>query len=312
MVDKTQYEKLKKRIRVLEDEVVKLRQVEGQLRESKERMELALQGADQGMWDWDIQTGKVVTNDRLAEMLGYQVGEIKPKLGAWKKLIHEDDLPQVEKAMSAHLEGSSPFYVLEYRMRTKSDDFIWISDRGKVIERDADGKAVRMSGTHLDITERKLADQALQAREMELENQAHNLEEANTALKVLIKHREEDKKELEEKIVANVKEGIFPFIDKIKMSSLNDRQMAYIEIIKSLLDDIISPFYSQLSSEYTNLTPTEIQVAGLVKEGKTTKEIADLLNLSAGTIEFHRNNMRKKLGLRNTKTNLRSYLLSIK
>jgi PAS domain S-box-containing protein len=312
MDDRMPHEKLKKRIRVLEDEVAKLRQVEQKLRESKERMELALQGADQGMWDWDIQTGKVVTNDRLAEMLGYRVGEIKPKLGAWKKLIHKEDVPKVENKMNAHLEGSTPFYVLEYRMQAKSGDYIWISDRGKVIERDEDGKALRMSGTHLDITERKLAEQALQAREMELENQAHNLEEANTALKVLIKHREEDKKELEEKIVANVKDGIFPFIDKIRMSSLNDRQTAYIEIIKSLLDDIISPFYSQLSSEYTNLTPTEIQVAGLIKEGKTTKEIADLLNLSAGTIEFHRNNMRKKLGLRNTKTNLRSFLLSIK
>ncbi len=169
-----------------------------------------------------------------------------------------------------------------------------------------------MSGTHLNITERKLAEQALQTREIELENQAHNLEEANTALKVLLKQRDEDKKEFEDKIISNVKEGIYPFIEKIKSSSLNDRQMAYMDIIKSLLDDIIAPFFSQLSSKYTNLTPTEIQVAGLVKEGKTTKEIAELLYLSAGTVEFHRNNLRKKLGLRNKKTNLRSYLMSIK
>lgn len=311
MADRPAYEELAKKIKVLE-EVAKLKQVEEQLRDSKERMELALQGADQGMWDWDIRTGEVITNDRLAEMLGYSIQEIEPRLSAWKKLIHTEDMPRVEKTMNAHLEGSTPLYELEYRMRSKSGDLIWLLDRGRVMERDADGKSLRMSGTHLDITERKLAEQTLQAREIELENQAHNLEEANAALKVLLKQRDEDKKEFEDKIVSNVKEGIYPFLEKVRRSSLNDRQTAYMEIIKSLLDDIIAPFFSQLSSKYTNLTPTEIQVAGLVKEGKTTKEIAELLYLSAGTIEFHRNNLRKKLGLRNTKTNLRSYLMSIK
>jgi len=311
-VSKIRQMELKKRIKELEEKVAKLEQVEEQLRDSKERMELALQGADMGMWDWHIQTGEVITNDRLAEMLGYSSGEIKPRLGAWKSLIHKDDIPRVEKAMTVHMEDRTPLYEIEYRMWSKSGDFMWILDRGRVMERDADGRALRMSGTHLDITERKLAEQALRAREMELENQAHNLEEANIALKVLLKQRDEDKKEFEDKIVSNVKEGICPFIEKIRRSSLNDRQTAFIDIIKSLLDDIIAPFFSQLSSKYSSLTPTEIQVAGLVKEGKTTKEIAEMLNLSAGTIEFHRNNLRKKLGLRNTKTNLRSYLMSIK
>jgi len=306
------HEKLKKKIEELEKELAKLKKLDEQLRESKERMELALEGADMGMWDWDIRTGGVITNDRLPEMLGYTVGQIKPHLSVWKKLIHEKDVQRAEKAMNAHLEGVTPAYELEYRMRSKSDDWIWVLDRGKVMRRDVDGKPLRMSGTHLDITERKRAEQALQARERELENQAHNLEEANTALKVLLKQRDEDKKEFEDKIVSSVKEGIYPFIEKIENSSLNERQAAYIEIIKSLIDDIITPFFSQLSSRYTDLTPTEIQVAGLVKEGRRTKEIAELLNLSPGTVEFHRNNLRKKLGLRNKKTNLRSYLMSIK
>lgn len=312
MAKRPTYKELEERINELEKDAAKHRRVEEELRESKERMELALQGADEGMWDWDIRTGEVITSDRLAEMLGYSGGEIEPRLAVWKKTIYPEDLPQVEKAMSFHLEGHSQFYELEYRMLSKSAEIIWVLDRGKVMERGASGKALRMTGTHLDITKRKLAEQALQAREMELEDQTHNLEEANTALKVLLKHRDEDKKEFEDKIISNVKEGIYPFIEKVKNTSLNDRQMTYIDIIKSLLDDIISPFFSQLSSKYSNLTPSEIQVAGLVKEGKTTKEIAQLLNLSPGTIEFHRNNLRNKLGLRNTKTNLRSYLMSIK
>ena len=152
---------------------------------------------------------------------------------------------------------------------------------------------------------------ALIERGKELENKTHKLEELNAALKVLLKHRGEDKKELEEKVIANVKKLILPYVEKLNNSRLNDRQIVYLNIIKSNLEDIITPFLHQLSSKYSDLTPSEIQVAELVKEGKATKEIAELLNSSTGSIHFHRNNLRKKLGLRNTKTNLRSFLLTL-
>jgi PAS domain S-box-containing protein len=162
-----------------------------------------------------------------------------------------------------------------------------------------------------DITERKQVELALLERGKELENKTHELQEVNAALKVLLKHRDEDKKELEEKVIANVKKLVFPYIEKLNNSRLNDRQMVYLNIIKSNLKDIIAPFLHQLFSKFSDLTPSEIQVAGLVRDGKTTKEIAELLNSSAGAINFHRNNIRVKLGLRNTKTNLRSFLLPL-
>jgi DNA-binding CsgD family transcriptional regulator len=162
-----------------------------------------------------------------------------------------------------------------------------------------------------DTTKRKQAELSLKERRKDLENKTHELEEVNAALKVLLKHRDEDKKDFEEKIVANVKKLVFPYVEKLYNSQLNDRQMVYLNIIKSNLVDIITPFLHQLSSKYSDLTPSEIQIAGLVKDGKTTKEIADLFNSSTGTIDFHRNNLRKKLGLLNTKTNLRSFLLSL-
>ena len=145
----------------------------------------------------------------------------------------------------------------------------------------------------------------------ELEVKTTNLEEANTALKILLKKRDEDKIELEEKVLSNVKELVVPYLEKLKKSGLDDKQETYLSILESNLNDIISPFLRHLSSKYLNLTPAEIQIANLVKEGKTTKEIAELLASTRWAVDFHRNNLRKKLGLTNKKANLRTYLLSL-
>jgi PAS domain S-box-containing protein len=161
-----------------------------------------------------------------------------------------------------------------------------------------------------EIEDHRRTELALKERRKELENKTHELEEVNAALKVLLKQRDEDKKELEEKVVANVKTLVFPYVEKLNKSLLNDQQAVYLDIVKSNLEDVLAPFLNQLSSKYFDLTPKEIQIAGLVKDGKTTKEISEFLNSTTGAVDFHRNNLRKKLGLRNTKTNLRSFLLS--
>jgi PAS domain S-box-containing protein len=161
-----------------------------------------------------------------------------------------------------------------------------------------------------EIEERKRAEETLRKREVELEAQSHHLEEVNTALKVLLKQREDDKKELGENVLSNVKELISPYLGRLNKSRLNTDQKTLVNIMESNLENIISPFISKLSSKYFNFTPMEIKVANLVKEGKTNKEIAALLCLSKNTILFHRHNIRCKLRLKNKKINLRSHLLS--
>ena len=148
-------------------------------------------------------------------------------------------------------------------------------------------------------------------RKEQLKARAQSLEELNTALKVLLKQREEDKTELEENVLSNVKQLVLPYVEKLKKTRMGAEQMTYVSIMESNLNDIVSPFLRKLSSQYLNLTPKEIQIADLIKLGKTTKEIADLLNVSPGAIEFHRENIRGKLGLKNKKINLRSHLLSL-
>lgn len=160
-----------------------------------------------------------------------------------------------------------------------------------------------------EIEERKIAEESLRKREIELKAQSHHLEEVNTALKVLLKQREDDKKELSRNVLSNMNELISPYLVRLNNSRLNIGQKTLVNILESNLNNIISPFISQLSSKFFNLTPMEIRVANLVKEGRTNKEIAELLCLSKNTILFHRYNIRSKLGLKNKKINLRSHLL---
>jgi DNA-binding CsgD family transcriptional regulator len=161
-----------------------------------------------------------------------------------------------------------------------------------------------------EVEERKNAEEALRRREVELEAQSHHLEEVNTALKVLLKQREDDKNEIGENVLSNVKELITPYVERLNKSRLSTGQKTLVNIMASNLENIISPFISNLSSKYFNFTPMEIKVANLVKEGKTNKEIAEVLCLSKNTILFHRHNIRSKLGIKNQKINLRSHLLS--
>jgi PAS domain S-box-containing protein len=163
----------------------------------------------------------------------------------------------------------------------------------------------------LNITERKAAEAALKKREQDLELKSRSLGDANTALKVLLKHREEDKTSLEENVLSNVRKLVLPYVENLKSLRLNDHQMAQLKMIETHLTDIVSPFLHNLTSEYLGLTPREIQVANLVKEGKTTKEISQLLSISEKSIDFHRKNLRSKFGIKNNKSNLRSHLLSL-
>lgn len=145
------------------------------LRDSEKRLELALEGAQLGTWDWNIRTGSVVFNGRWAEMVGYQLDEIPADVSAWEKLVHPDDKDEIMRVLNQHLQGEAEIYESRHRLKHKSGRWIWVLDKGKVIERDSNGKPLRACGTHLDITERK-------EYERQLQEQAEKLRIANEQL----------------------------------------------------------------------------------------------------------------------------------
>jgi PAS domain S-box-containing protein len=135
------------------------------LRESEEQLKLALEGANDGLWDWDIKTNAVYFSPRWQTMLGYDPGEIKPHINAKEKLVHPDDFVAMKEKLLEHLVGKASIYQSEHRVKTKHGNWVWILDRAKVVERDKYGKPLRAVGTHTDITERKQAEAAVRERE---------------------------------------------------------------------------------------------------------------------------------------------------
>jgi PAS domain S-box-containing protein len=291
--------------------------VEEALRESEERYESLL----------DLSPDSVVilqdghyqfVSSVFSRQFGYTQEDIIKGLSFYK-LVQEKDLPAVRRRYEDRLAGKSVPKTFRIDLIAKDGKIIPCETSAALISfkgRPADLVVIR------DISERVLAEKELRKagkelkqrvneKTRELKVKAKNLQEVNTALKVLLKRRDTDKKELEEKVLLNVKEMVEPYLIKLKRTQLDERQRTYLGIIESNLSDIVSPFVCGMSMNFLSFTPAEIQVANMIKQGKTTKAIAEILNLSPRTVEFHRDNIRKKIGIKNRKINLQTHLLSL-
>ena len=193
------------------------------------------------------------------------------------------------------INGEITEFLFDYPCHTE-DSKHWYYMRAIRI---SDTKPVRVIISHEDITALKLVEEALRESREELQEQKQGLEEANIALKVLLKHRENDKLELEKNVLNNVKELVLPYVEKLKGIPLKPRNKTLVEIIENHLKDIISPLLQKFLNAQIILTPQEIKVVALIRNGKTSKEIAKELGISAKTVDSHRENITNKLDIRN-------------
>jgi PAS domain S-box-containing protein len=131
------------------------------IQEKIQRLEQALEGANIGMWDWNIKTNTLVINKQWAEMLGYSPEDVSEVMTSWLDHVHPEDLPTVKSRMNAHFEWETPYYEAEYRMRTGTGDWQWFFARGQVVEWDEDGQVIRLTGTQIDISQRKQMENEL-------------------------------------------------------------------------------------------------------------------------------------------------------
>ncbi len=174
-----------------------------------------------------------------------------------------------------------------------------------------DEEVQRVIVTHEDITPVMMVQEELKRKEVELLRQRERLEETNIALKVLLRQRDEDKTRIEGTIYTNVDRLVLPYVERLLQGKLTEKQRTLAEVVESNLREITEPFLRTLAGLKVMLTPQEIEVANMVRGGRSSKEIADVLNLSVSGVDFHRKSLRRKLGLTNSPQNLRSYLMSL-
>ena len=302
----------------LKQEIVDRQHAEELLRESKERYRSLAENSMVGFWQISLEGYTTYINPTMCSMI--EIEEPEALSGqTYNSFFTRKSLETIDRERARRLKGKGSCYEVEIVGKRGGRRNVVICGASLL---SAEGKLQGYIATFTDITDRKKTEEKLRKahdrleyrvkeRTRELEIKTNSLEEINTAMKVLLKKREEDKTEIEYNVLTNVKELILPYFEKIKKTKLDDQQEVFLSIIESNMNEIISPFTRKMSLKYLNLTPTEIRIANLIRHGSSSKKIAEIQNVSPRTIDTHRKNIRRKIGIQSQRGNLRSHLLSL-
>ncbi len=294
-------------------DISEMKQAEKALLASQEIFRMVSENIDQEIYLFQSDYFKVSYINPAAESIyGVPFHDLYDDPMAWARNIHPEDMEKIKADLKEKkgfdIKGSEYH---EFRVNHPEKGEIWIGSNLFSIK-NKPGYAV---GISTDITERKILERKQKLDNQGLEDKVKKgtaeLEEMNTALKILLRGIEKDKNEIGDRIFSNSRQILIPILDTLDKTMTQKKQKDLMDILRSELKNILSPFSKKLSDKMINLSPMEIQVASLIKSGKSNKEISQLLNSSIHTISRHRENIREKTDLKNSKINLRSFLLNL-
>jgi PAS domain S-box-containing protein len=279
------------------------------LKISEERCAMILEKIQDGYYEVDLDGNYTFFNEGLLRLTGYSREEM---LGMnFSRIVDEYNRKKVFQMFNQVYLTGVPAHAFDWECIRKDGArrFVEVS---VTLKRDIYGKPVGFMGISRDITERKKYQAEIEAKENELKHKNQSLEEANTALNVLMKKVEEHRITSEETLRNNLNKVAMPYLQKAKEKIRNKAAAEHLRLLEESLASIFAPFAHDLASNHPHLTSTEIDVANFIVLGKRTKEIADVLSVSSKAVEVHRNNLRRKFGLTDQKTGLRTHLLSMR
>ncbi len=262
-------------------------------------------------WEyWVAPDGNIVYISPSCERIsGYSTDAFAANPSLLRGIIHPEDRKRVDRHYDdGHVDRE--IHQLEFRIVRRDGGQRWIGHTCLPVY-DDQGSYLGRRGSNQDITYRKQIENDLNSRKQALIEKTISQQKANEALKSLLEQREIEKAAIEQTMVTNLKRFVFPYLDDLERLGCGQDAKAYVNLIRTNIEQLISPVSKKLSGAYLELTPMEIKVADLIRQGKSTKTIAAILKTSSSTVEKHRNKIRKKLHLLKSKVNLHTYLNSL-
>lgn len=262
-------------------------------------------------WEyWVAPDGEILYMSPSCERItGYSMEAFVRAPTLLRDIIHVEDRAEFNRRLDV-CHSRKEVFSMDFRIVRRDGKERWLGHNCQPVF-DERGDVLGRRCSSRDITYQKKIEMDLIDQRQALLDKTVNQEKANEALKALLDQREIEKRAIEQTMVANLKRYVFPYLDDMEHLKNGEGVQDYTRIIRTNIEQLVSPVSRNLAGAYQNLTPSEIKVADLIRQGRSTKSIADLLALSPSTVEKHRNGIRKKLNILKQKVNLYTFLNSL-